>query len=133
MYKEHQKKWVFDQTHPLDQHSNKKLGNQKQITASSSYKTTWGTTSSSMNKLTGKGKGNGCCSICQEKGHISKNCPKKKKAEVHAVETAPEPLSKDTKIEEVKEMNKQAQSAGCFAFGQSPIDAAKSAAVPSAV
>ncbi len=45
----------------------------------------------------------GRCFICCKKGHISKDCLKKiKKTEVCAVETA-EPLSKDTKIEEVKE------------------------------
>lgn len=38
-----------------------------------------------------------------KKGHISKNCLKRKKTEVRAVEMAPEPLSKYTKIEEVKE------------------------------
>lgn len=59
MYEECQKKWVFNQTHPLDQRSDKKLGNQKQITTSSSHKTTGGTTSSSVGKPVGKGKGKG--------------------------------------------------------------------------
>ncbi len=44
----------------------------------------------------------GQCFICHEKGHISKDCPKKKKTEVCALEVA-ELLSMDTKIEEVKE------------------------------
>ncbi len=130
MYKEHQQKWVYNQTHGNDQCSDKKSGNQKQITTTSSNKnTTGGTTSSSTNKMAGEGKGHdsagrwatyggagrpmdidrvkhmseGLCFICHKKGHISKNClDKMKKVEVHAVE-AEVPLSKDTKIKEVKE------------------------------
>ncbi len=43
------------------------------------------------------------CFKCNERGHLSKDCPTKKVA-VRAIEVAPtEPLSKDTKIEAVKE------------------------------
>ncbi len=45
----------------------------------------------------------GLCFICHEKGHISKNCPKKKKAEVRTMEVTEVPLSKSTKVKEVKE------------------------------
>ncbi len=46
----------------------------------------------------------GWCFICDEKGHILKNCPmKSQKKEVRALEMAEVPLSMDTKIEEVKE------------------------------
>ncbi len=41
---------------------------------------------------------------CDKRGHLSKDCPKPRKVKVRAVEAAPpELLSKDTKIEEVKE------------------------------
>ncbi len=43
------------------------------------------------------------CFNCHKKGHISKDCPKKQKWEVWAVEMAEVLLSKNTKIEEVKE------------------------------
>ncbi len=46
----------------------------------------------------------GRCFICDEKGHILKNClMKSQKKEVRALEMAEVPLSMDTKIEEVKE------------------------------
>ncbi len=46
----------------------------------------------------------GRCFICHEKGHIGKNCLKRKEQqEVRAVEVAPEQLSKDIKVEEVKD------------------------------
>ncbi len=46
----------------------------------------------------------GLCFNCNKRGHLSRDCPKPKKVKVRAVEAAPmEPLSKDTKIEEVKE------------------------------
>ncbi len=44
----------------------------------------------------------GLCFTCHKKGHLSRDCPKKKKTEIHAVE-AVKLLSKDTKVEEVKE------------------------------
>ncbi len=45
----------------------------------------------------------GCCFKCDERGHLSRDCPTKKVA-VRAVEAAPmEPLGEDTKIEVVKE------------------------------
>ncbi len=46
----------------------------------------------------------GLCFNCDERGHLSRDCPKPRKVKVCAVEVAPaEPLSKDTKIEDVKE------------------------------
>ncbi len=58
MYKECQKKWVYNQMHGMDQHGDKKSGNQKQITATSSNKNTaGGTTSSSTSKVMGQGQG----------------------------------------------------------------------------
>ncbi len=46
----------------------------------------------------------GQCFICDEKGHILKNCPmKSQKKEVCALEMVEVPLSMDTKIEKVKE------------------------------
>ncbi len=59
MYKEHQKKLVYDQAHRSDQRGDKRyLGNQKQITATSSNKnTTGGVTSSLVGKMTSDGKG----------------------------------------------------------------------------
>ncbi len=46
----------------------------------------------------------GLCFNCDKRGHLSKDCPKPRKVKVCAVEAAPpELLSKDTKIEEVKE------------------------------
>ncbi len=51
-----------------------------------------------------KQRDEGRCFQCDEKGHLSRDCPHKQKREVRAVETTPtELLSKDTKIEEVKE------------------------------
>ncbi len=46
----------------------------------------------------------GRCFLCHEKGHILKDCPKKKnRQEVRAVAAVEEPLAKDTKVEEVKD------------------------------
>ncbi len=45
----------------------------------------------------------GLCFNCDERGYLSRDCPKPKKVKVRVVEAAPmEPLSEDTKIEEVK-------------------------------
>lgn len=44
----------------------------------------------------------GRCFICHKKGHISKDCLKKMKREVRAVEVEV-PLTLETKIEEVKD------------------------------
>ncbi len=49
-----------------------------------------------------KQRSKGRCFRCDEKGHLSRDYPHKKQ-EICAVETAEVPLSKDTKIEEVKE------------------------------
>ena len=51
-----------------------------------------------------KQRAEGRCFWCDKKRHLSKDCPDKKpRQEVCALEVAKVPLSKDTKIEEVKE------------------------------
>ncbi len=50
-----------------------------------------------------KQRNEGCCFKCDERGHLSRDCPTKKVA-VRAVEVVPmEPLGENTKIEVVKE------------------------------
>lgn len=49
-----------------------------------------------------KQRDEGRCFQCDEKGHLSKDCPHKGE-KVCAVAMAEVPLSEDTKIEEVKE------------------------------
>ncbi len=50
-----------------------------------------------------KQRNEGCCFRCNEKGHLSKDCPTKKVA-VCTVETEPkEPLAESTCVEEVKD------------------------------
>ncbi len=123
MYEERQCNNVYNQVHGINQQDKQPSGNQKQITATSSNKnTTGGMTSSSTDKPAGqwmtyggqgkpmeidakkqKQRSEGHCFQCDKKGHLSRDCPHKKVA-VCAVEAAPvEPLSKDTKIEEVKD------------------------------
>ncbi len=130
MYKERQCNYTYNESHEIETCHDKKLGNQKQITAPSSNKnTTGGMSSSSAGKVTGENKGHdsagqwttysgqgkpmdmdrlehlkkGLCFNCNERGHLSRDCPKPKKVKVHVVEVAPmKPLSKVTKIEEVK-------------------------------
>lgn len=57
MYDERQKQRVFNETHDLDTCHKKHPGNQKQITATSSNKTTGGATSSSTGKAGSSNKG----------------------------------------------------------------------------
>ncbi len=131
MYEEREQNKAYNDAHNIDTRQDKKLGNFKQITATSSKSTTGGATSSSMGKTTGSEKGHDMggrwmtptgmdtkmqidarkqkqrneerCFKCDEKGYLSRDCPTKKVA-VRAVEATPvELLSKDTKIKEVKE------------------------------
>ncbi len=56
-----------------------------------------------INTMKQKQQSKGHCFRCDEKGHLSRDCPHKKVA-AHAVTEAPtEPLSANTKIKEVKE------------------------------
>ncbi|KAK0232497.1 hypothetical protein EDD85DRAFT_956371 [Armillaria nabsnona] len=66
--------------------------------------TTYGGTGEPMQIDTKKEKqrSEGHCFRCDEKGHLSRDCPHKKKEQVHAVEAVVKPLFMDTKIEEVK-------------------------------
>ncbi len=66
--------------------------------------TTYGGAGEPMQINRAKKMKEGRCFICDKHGHISRDCPMKAKwQEVCAVEMAEVPLSKDTKIEEVKD------------------------------
>ncbi len=131
MYEERQCDKAYNDTHGIgqrDQRNDKKPRNFKQITAPGKSNS-GGTTSSSSNdkardsqgkwttyggagkpmdvdarkEKKAKQRAEGLCFKCNELGHLSKDCPKKKVA-VRAVDTTPkEPLAKSTKVEEVKE------------------------------
>ncbi len=134
MYEECQHNNAYNESHSIEARHDKKPGNQKQLTTPSSNKnTTEGMSSSPTGKTPGDNKGRdnagrwmtysgqrrpmdvdrlerlehlkkGLCFNCDERGHLSRDCPKPKKVKVRAVEAMPmEPLSQNTKIEEVKE------------------------------
>ncbi len=131
MYEERERNKAYNQMHGLEWRDKKPPGNQKQITATSSKNAAGGTTSSLMGKTGGNDKGHnaggrwttpmgadgkmqidakkqkqrneGHCFWCNEKGHLSKDCPTKQVV-VRSVEMElKEPLAESTQVEEVKE------------------------------
>ncbi|PBL04535.1 hypothetical protein ARMGADRAFT_1070980 [Armillaria gallica] len=133
MYKQREIQDAYEKAHGLDSrghdHQKKPNPRQKQITAPNNNNAR-GATSSSSGNQSGWGSGSkmaavktktyggmgepmqidrkkymseGRCFNCDEKGHISKNCPKPKKQMVRAMEVIEEPKPETTKIEEVKE------------------------------
>ncbi|PBK60278.1 hypothetical protein ARMSODRAFT_1026678 [Armillaria solidipes] len=130
MHKEHQKKWVFDQTvrHSRDTCPNPLKG--LSTTSPSTSQKAGGATSSTSAKPMGgavsrdAGSGRwmmfggtgapmdigqlhkkGRCFRCYEKGHLGKDCPKKQEyKDIRSVEVAtPEQEKTESKVEEVKE------------------------------
>ncbi len=131
MYEERQRDKAYNEAHSIGQRNRgneKKPSNFKQITAPGKSHAGSTTSSSGNDKgrdsqgrwttYGGQGKpmdvdaheekkqkqcAEGRCFKCNERGHLSKDCPTKKVA-VRAVETdLKEPLAESTKVEEVKE------------------------------
>ncbi len=131
MYEECTKDGVFAKTHYEPRHDDRRpYQGQKPNTATSSKPAAGGATSSSPTKqndrprddrgkwYTPKGAdaqmqidaqrsklmAKGRCFKCQEKGHLSKDCPKKTTGhQVRAIEAAQLPMDSQEKNEEVKE------------------------------
>ncbi|SJL10441.1 uncharacterized protein ARMOST_13827 [Armillaria ostoyae] len=131
MYKEHQKKWVFDQTMGSGTHDSRNPPKGTSNTATSNNKT-GGATSLSLGKLMSnapprdsqgqwhtvqtktyggagepmdisKLRSEGRCFQCHEKGHLGKDCPKKREyKDIRSVQVA-EQEKTELKIKEVKE------------------------------
>ncbi|SJL11281.1 uncharacterized protein ARMOST_14684 [Armillaria ostoyae] len=128
MYEERQKNWAFNQT-AGNPHDNRPTKGTSATTATSNPKA-GGATSSSMPKATGntgggrdssgrwttfagagkpmdidtaKLRAEGRCFRCREKGHLSKDCPKKKDyRDIRSVQATDQPVM-ESKVEEVKE------------------------------
>ncbi|SJL18202.1 uncharacterized protein ARMOST_21780 [Armillaria ostoyae] len=114
MYEERQKKWVFDQTIGTSRSANPQKGYGNTAT-STSQKAGGATRRWHLVKMTtfrGKGEpmdisklhSEGRCFRCHEKGHLGKDCPKKREfQDIRSVKVA-EQEQTESKVEEIKEM-----------------------------